>query len=161
MPRNSKQICIKRICQTCKTEFLFYTCPSFIERGYGKYCSLECYHRSRIVPFEDKFFSYVGDIDRSTGCILWIGTTNKDGYGIISTETRKGKTLLAHRASYELMIGSITNSLHVLHKCDNPPCINPSHLFLGTQEINMKDMATKKRGRKRVPGSRRYLKENC
>lgn len=74
------------------------------------------------------------------GCWEWTGTRDKAGYG------RFGKTS-AHRASYATFVGPI-GALHVLHRCDNPPCCNPRHLFLGTQTDNMMDKSAK--GRVRV-----------
>jgi hypothetical protein len=75
------------------------------------------------------------------GCVVWIGAT-KNKYGQIRI---KGKTVLAHRAAWELHNGTIPRQLHLLHKCDNPYCINIDHLFLGTHQDNMADMVSKKR----------------
>jgi hypothetical protein len=55
------------------------------------------------------------------------------------------KMLKAHRASYSLFVEPIPNNMHVLHRCDVPSCVNPSHLFLGTHSDNMKDMWDKER----------------
>lgn len=80
----------------------------------------------------------------SDGCWLWKGATHKQGYGLfrsVSNEVMK----LAHRVSYELYIGPIPEGIKVLHSCDVTSCVNPSHLFLGTQKDNMKDAATKGR----------------
>ena len=70
------------------------------------------------------------------GCWEWQGGKNNVGYGFV----RDGKRMrTAHRVSYELHVGPITNNLHVLHNCDNKKCINPNHLRLGTHSDNMTD----------------------
>jgi hypothetical protein len=78
-------------------------------------------------------------------CLEYMGHLNQDGYGIIKIGGRKGKFIFVHRFIYQKTIGVIPEGLSVCHNCDNPPCCNPSHLFLGTQDDNMKDMATKGR----------------
>ena len=79
-------------------------------------------------------------------CWLWRGSGSRYGY------IRDGKrTRSVHKVSWELHFGEITNGLFVLHKCDNPLCVNPDHLFLGTQLDNMQDMKKKSRGRGRAP----------
>lgn len=80
--------------------------------------------------------------DTETGCWLWTGAqcgsgaTNRHGYGQTWFNGRLCKT---HRLAYELTHGAISRGLHVLHRCDNPPCINPEHLYLGTHQQNMRD----------------------
>jgi hypothetical protein len=78
------------------------------------------------------------------GCWLWMGMPDDKGYGHLRVE---GKKTLAHRISWKLHNGCIPAELFVLHSCDNPSCVNPAHLFTGTQVDNMKDMAQKGRGR--------------
>lgn len=79
------------------------------------------------------------------GCWLWMGAKTHCGYGLIGGGP--GKPLVrVHRLSWELLNGPIESRLCVLHKCDNPACVNPKHLFLGTQKDNALDRETKHRG---------------
>lgn len=82
------------------------------------------------------------ETEPNTGCTLWLGPRARRGYGI----TRwNGKTRQAHRIAYELGIGPIPRGLCVLHRCDTPPCVNPAHLFVGTQQDNVADRDAKGR----------------
>lgn len=91
----------------------------------------------------ERFWKFV---DKSGKHWLWTGPVNGKGYGRLIVG-RGGKTrILAHRFSYELHIGPIPEGLNVLHRCDTPPCVHPSHLFLGTIRENALDMAAKHRG---------------
>lgn len=79
----------------------------------------------------------------NSGCWLWLGDINTWGYGRLSKNRAER---LAHRVSYLTYVGTIPSSLKVLHSCDVPCCVNPQHLFLGTDADNMQDMAAKGRG---------------
>ena len=93
--------------------------------------------------FEERFWSKVKKSDPDK-CWEWTATFDKrSGYGKISTT--KHRNMAAHRASYEIHNSSIDNTLCVLHKCDNPTCVNPDHLFLGTKQDNNLDKLSKGR----------------
>lgn len=80
----------------------------------------------------------------SSGCWVWTGPTNKKGYGRIGIRVKRASRL-AHRAAWLLMVGDIPPGIFVCHHCDNPPCCNPAHLFLGTNKENKED--SKRKGR--------------
>lgn len=90
----------------------------------------------RTRPVEDRYWAKVTVTD---GCWGWIGATVK-GYGVLNVQRR---LVYVHRLSWALHNGAIPDGMHVLHRCDNPPCSNPSHLFLGTATDNLRDAAGK------------------
>lgn len=96
--------------------------------------------RDTIARFNDKFW-----IDPISGCWLWQGkklSSPPNNYGRFWLH---GRFVLAHRASWVLHRGGIPDGKVICHKCDDPLCVNPGHLFIGTQLDNIKDMCAKKR----------------
>ncbi len=98
------------------------------------------------------------DPDPVTGCMVWRGTHTAAGYGILRVN---GKPLYTHRLAYELEHGALPPGVHVLHRCDNPPCINASggHLFAGSDADNVRDMLAK--GRDNSASSKNRKKTHC
>jgi len=92
-------------------------------------------------------FRFWGKFDRpKEGCWLWKAGKDGKGYGLIGNGSHYDfHKILAHRLSWMLYNGPIPDGLCVLHKCDNPICVNPNHLFLGTKGDNAKDRDEKGR----------------
>ena len=86
------------------------------------------------------------DVKEPDECWNWTGSRNQAGWHG-QWRSADGRIELTHRAAWRLMKGEIPNGLFVLHRCDNPACVNPTHLFLGTQSDNCNDMWAKGRAR--------------
>ena len=85
-----------------------------------------------------------------SGCLLWEGCFTSDGYGQLKV---KGKMMKAHRVSWELHKGPIPGGLQVCHKCDTPACVNPDHMFIGSDKDNTQDAIKKGRFSGFKPGN--------
>lgn len=96
------------------------------------------------LPAENRFWAKVQKTDT---CWLWTGGLTSGGYGVIELRGTTRQSIATHRFSWELHFGSIPDGMQILHKCDVRSCVNPDHLFLGTQADNVHDCVTKGRNR--------------
>jgi hypothetical protein len=135
------------VCETCKKTF--YVKPSQLARGSGRgrFCSRQCLYNRPVETLAELFWPHVGP-PLPSGCRLWTGHIGHGGYGVISSiriDKTKRIHIGSHRVSWQINYGCIPNGLEVLHHCDNPPCVEPSHLFLGTKADNCYDKCSKGR----------------
>lgn len=108
------------------------------------------------IKFEKRFWDKV-KITGTYDCWEWQGAKNTKGYGEFWNTLRDGRHTRAHQVSWILRNGEIPDGLCICHKCDNPSCVNPAHLFLGTVEENNAD--TIKKGR-RIQGKLLYGRDH-
>lgn len=135
-------------CLHCGTMFGPSRCMKPAGWKVTKFCSRRCGGLARATPAQKQLKNYRVD---QNGCWLWLGSVGKDGYGRLTIRNRSHS---AHRQSYLVHVGNIGPGLCACHRCDVRLCINPEHLFLGTQADNNADMDSK--GRRRiVRGERR------
>lgn len=101
--------------------------------------------KGKYTPIKDLklYIQWKSILDLESGCWIWTGALDRKGYGAIFY---KGRSQGAHRVSYQEYIGDIPHGLVIRHQCDNPSCVNPNHLSIGTQKDNVQDMVQRKRG---------------
>lgn len=107
-----------------------------------RFCSYTCSNKAHEYG-PAKFLSFFDSADVDA-CWEWTGPRTGKNYGIFHMRKQR---FSAHRYSYELFNGPIPNGLHILHQCDNPPCVNPTHLHIGTHQQNMREAKERNRFR--------------
>lgn len=132
----SKTTRVTLLCRECGGEFTRE--PNQVRSGRKYFCSRECGFKHG-KPFEKKFWN---KIEKTDSCWLWHGTRGISGHGQVR---HNGRPDLAHRVSYMIHKGPIPEGMVVRHKCDNPPCVNPYHLELGSAADNMRDKMIRNR----------------
>jgi hypothetical protein len=132
------------ICRHCQQTFRVR--PRARRKGYGNFCSRACFfadrNARRLEAIPDLFWAQVDQSGGPEACWLWQGSVNRDGYGAMRVD---GKYWGTHRLVWTLTYGEIPEGLVVCHRCDHPACVNPAHLFLGTQQHNITDAVQKGR----------------
>jgi len=112
-----------------------------------KFCGVKNNQGKSYCDFGCRFKKYTS-LKKENGCIEWKGSRDVYGYGqfcIKSENETKNKFVFAHRESYRFFNGELPEKLNVCHRCDNPCCVNPKHLWIGTHQQNHKDMHKKGR----------------
>lgn len=129
---------LEKNCENCGNRFYIY--PSGEQYRAARYCCRRCYYSHRFGLPEARFWKQV---EKTDTCWLWIGTRSHNGYGRFWLD---GRNIPATHFSWQLHKGQpVPDGMEACHTCDNPPCVNPDHLFLGTQQDNMDDAVSKDR----------------
>lgn len=109
-------------------------------------------YRQPGTPIDARFIEDRSIPEPNTGCWLWLGGVDKDGYGRFLGD--EGKPVRASRASFSVFHGAASSGLLICHRCDNPACVNPEHLYAGTPTDNNQD--TVRRGRRADKSGERH-----
>ncbi len=138
---------VSRVCKICGGSFKKYLSQLKENSTCSNPCRFEWLKSlAKRIPIEQRFWNFV---EKTDGCWLWKGAVNKGGYGLFgyewNSETRRGKQTSANRIAWILTYGPIGKEIKVCHSCDNPSCVRPDHLWIGTQKENIQDMIQKKR----------------
>lgn len=150
----SLQKTIEKNCQYCQK--FFHVTPSVLRQGGGRCCSLPCRDALNTLnaqPIESRMEQYIDRTSSPNGCWIWTGARDSAGYGTVflrmkqndSKKSRKKDQDRAHRLMWIRNFGPIPEGIFVCHRCDNPPCCNPEHLFLGSPADNNLDSVIKGR----------------
>lgn len=145
-----------KICEHCGGAFLP---PYRVTAAYWarrRYCSIPCRNKARRgqpqpwnigprIPLEERFWAKV-DERGPDECWEWQGTRLRQGYGVFMVSNTPRQLVRAHRTAYELVNGPIEAGRYICHHCDNPPCCNPRHLYMGTASDNARDRERRNRG---------------
>lgn len=126
---------LQKRCEYCNASYL-RTNHRFLSQ---RFCTRAC---ARASARKDPATQFWKRVHKTDTCWLWTGPVRGFGYGSISVQRR---TVSVHRFSWQLHFGPIPAGLQVCHRCDVPSCVNPAHLFLGTQRDNLSDMVRKGR----------------
>lgn len=140
---------IEKNCGCCGKPFTKRKRDSISQWGGREFCSILCANRSKkcTTPAYSRFWRYV-PTKHPKLCWEWSGSKDSRGYGQLSDGAARSP-IKAHRLSWQIHFGDIPEGLNVCHACDNPSCVNPKHLLLGTQVANALDMSKKGRMNKR------------
>lgn len=161
-----KLILLDKKCIKCGNLFGRDSCKSVADYKMKKYCCKRCFFDNNSgknnYAYKSTKDRILGNIKvNKNGCWIWSGSFRSKGkHGWYGGLKIGGRSVLAHRASYMTFNGDIPKGFLVCHKCDNTKCVNPEHLFLGTQSDNMKDMMCKNRGTSGEKAFHGKLKEN-
>lgn len=144
----------EKVCRRCSSPLRFRNKDSTAQIKARQFCSQSCSNKASAMPFETRFWRCV-DKNGPGHCWSWTGTKDQHGYGNILRAGRGSALIKAHRASLELHGNPPPTDKVVMHSCDNPNCVNPEHLRIGTQKENIRDCAQKGRsGPRHVSGER-------
>jgi hypothetical protein len=161
MPNQYTDNPVPRVCRTCEyCGESFDAYPSDVARGNGRWCSRACFLSSRNNPTPEMIAQrFWAKVDKNGPipphrpelgpCWLWMASRNSNGYGQFGVRVNgKRRPVAASRVAWELTYGPLGEGMFACHKCDNPLCVNPAHLFEGDAKANTRDMMAK--GRLRI-----------